>query len=190
MPLQSPVSSYNTTQDTSQNMDMDLFKARCTVHIRGQIDTNCTWSQHQLLCGQILQIAELIECLYNKHTSFTFCSVSGIKMELESPFPSLLQPSPEPANTFPPSNTTSLAHPTNLRGQMETPWLQTWPPYLILFFPHSTIIIYLSRCVSPLCCLPCCLYLFLSLPLSLSPSANLYLTRQVHGLLENYNYAL
>lgn len=141
-------------------MDTDLFKAHCTVHMRGQIDTNCTWSQHQLLCGQVLQIAELLDCLYNKHTSFTVCSVSGIKIELESPSPSRLQPSPEPANTFPPSNTASLAHPTNLRGQMETPWLQTWPSYLILFFPHSSIIIYLSRCLSPLCCLPCCLYLF------------------------------
>lgn len=146
---------------------MDLFKAHCTVHMRGQINTNCTWSQHQLWCCQVLQIAELIDCLYNKHTSFAVCSVSGIKIELESPSPSLLQPSPEPANTFPPSSTASLAHPTNPRGQMETPWLQTWPPYL-LFLSHSSIIIYLSRCLSPLCCLPFCRYLFLSLPLSLS----------------------
>lgn len=96
----------NTTQDTSENMDMDLFKTvHCTVHLRGQIDTNCTWSQHQLSCSQVLQIAELIDCFYNKHTSFTVCSVSGIKIELASPSPSLLQSSPQPANTFPLSTT-------------------------------------------------------------------------------------
>lgn len=97
---------HNTTQHNTQVRTWTwTWTVHCTVHLRGQIDTHCTWSQHQLSCGQVLQIAELIDCFYNKHTSFTICSGSGIKIELAPRSPSRLQSSPQPANTFPPSTT-------------------------------------------------------------------------------------
>ncbi|CAB1444182.1 unnamed protein product [Pleuronectes platessa] len=65
-----------------------------------------------------LQIAEPIECIYIKHTSFTVCSASGIKMELANSVP---KSAPQPASPSLPGPPSSLAHPTNPGGQMETP---------------------------------------------------------------------
>lgn len=118
MSLYSPAShiKYTMQPNTRKNMDKILFKiVYCTVHLRGQIDTNCTWSQPQLLYDEVLQIAEQIDRLYNKHTSFTVCLVAGIKIEL--------------ANSVPKSATTLLTTRQHLSLQHHChPWLTPLTP--------------------------------------------------------------
>lgn len=97
---------HHTSQRTRKNMDMILFKTLyCTVHLRGQIDTNYTWSQPQLSCGEGLQIAEPIDCLYSKHTSFTVCLASGIKIELANSVPKSATTLPTPHQPLSPGPT-------------------------------------------------------------------------------------
>lgn len=122
---------------------------RSTVQLRGQIDTNYTWSQPQLWCGESLQIADLIDCFYNKHTSFTVCLASGIKIEL--------------ANTVLKSSTTlhTTCQPPFPPAHRH-PWLTPLTPgdrwrlhankrdLHILFLSSPTASsLYLSRCLGP-----------------------------------------
>lgn len=130
-------SSRVLAQHHTRHGNTPLFPtAPCTVQPRGQIDTNCTWTQHRLARRQLLQIAKLIDCFYNKR-HLIYCSLcvwdknwAGVTFPKSATIlTSTCQHLPLPQHHRHPP-----AHPTNPEGQMERlhAW-KTWPPYLILF---------------------------------------------------------
>lgn len=122
--------------------------APCTVQSRGQINTNCTWTQHRLARRQLLQIAKLIDCFYNKR-HLIYCSLcvrdknwAGVTFPKSATIlTSTCQHPPPPA---PPS---SLAHPTNPEGQMERLHACKRDLHILsCSSPHNSVVIHWSKC--------------------------------------------